>query len=88
MTFKQWSEKIKENFEQCFYISKDQRRDTGATSYIQQELVNRSGIYKDVYGSTNKFTDYQLRPNLCIAMAVAPELFTPTRAKECLMIVE
>jgi glycogen debranching enzyme len=33
-------------------------------------LVNRRGIYKDTFGSELKFGDYQLRPNVCVAMTV------------------
>ena len=47
-------------------------------------MVNRRGIYKDVYGSSNIYQDYQLRPNLCVAMAVAPSLFDKKHAKICL----
>ena len=50
--------------------------------------MNRRGIYKDTYGSSNRYTDYQLRPNLCIAMAVAPEMFIPNNAIKCIEIVE
>ena len=50
--------------------------------------MKRRGIYKDVYKSAHGFTDYQLRPNLCIAMAVAPELFDKQQAHRCLQIVE
>lgn len=37
---------------------------------IVPSLVHRRGIYKDVYRSRDQFTDYQLRPNQCVAMAV------------------
>lgn len=42
--------------------------------------MNRRGIYKDTYKSSQEFSDYQLRPNYPIAMAVAPELFTRAHA--------
>lgn len=55
---------------------------------VDIELINKRGIYKDVYGSADKFTDYQLRPNICIAMSYAPELFTPVNAQICLENIE
>lgn len=49
-------------------------------------MVNRRGIYKDVYGSCSEreWADYQLRPNFPIAMAVAPELFDDAHALDAL----
>lgn len=35
-------------------------------------------------GSTHKYTDYQLRPNVCVAMSYAPDLFDSNHAKVCL----
>lgn len=43
---------------------------------INQYAVRRRGIYKDIYKSLNERADYQLRGNACIAIALAPELFT------------
>ena len=37
---------------------------------IRREWVNRRGIYKDTVGSSSGWTDYQLRPNALVAMAV------------------
>jgi hypothetical protein len=57
---------------------------------IQSNLVNRRGIYKDVYGSGagREWSDYQLRSNYPIAMIVAPELFTPEKALGALHVVD
>jgi len=65
ITYRQWSELIKQNFEKHFYVdanpsSPDTRRD----------LINRRGMYKDTVGATAPWTDYQLRPNFPIALAV------------------
>jgi hypothetical protein len=59
------------------------------TDKITPELVSRRGIYKDTIGSpaTHVWAEYQLRPNQCVAMAVAPELFPPHNALSALKIV-
>ncbi|KAF5292269.1 hypothetical protein FQR65_LT11232 [Abscondita terminalis] len=92
-SFKKWSEKIQNHFEQCFWI------DTNKTqNEIRPDLVNKRGIYKDCYGASQEWTDFQLRCNFPIAMVTvrkkcmrakmenctgmfqAPELFDPKHA--------
>ena len=53
-------------------------------------MVNRRGIYKDVYGtpSDREWSDYQFRPNFPIAMTVAPELFDPQHALGALKLAD
>lgn len=73
---------MQDNFEKHFWIPTNKNEDRNYV--IDASCINRRGIYKDVLGSTDKFTDYQLRCNICIAMSYAPELFNPEHAKICL----
>ena len=75
LTFKEWAQKIKDNFEKCFWVPQEAKDDDNYD--INKQFVHRRGIYKDVYRSTCQYADYQLRPNVCIAMSYAPELFDP-----------
>ncbi|KAE8221765.1 hypothetical protein CF319_g4920 [Tilletia indica] len=84
VTYKQWGDLLQKSFEKCYYVplnpedDKDYRVDSG--------LINRRGIYKDVFGSGKgrEWSDYQLRANFPIAMSVAPELFDPQHALSAL----
>eukprot|EP01126_Amoeba_proteus_P057080 TRINITY_DN7241_c0_g1_i1.p1 TRINITY_DN7241_c0_g1~~TRINITY_DN7241_c0_g1_i1.p1 ORF type:complete len:799 (-),score=155.53 TRINITY_DN7241_c0_g1_i1:88-2484(-) len=86
MSLSQWDTLILTFFESRFYIPKDPKEDSNYT--INPTLVNRRGIYKDSFKSTTEWADYQLRPNQCIAMAVAPEMFNPQHARDALEIIE
>ena len=77
-TWKDWASRIKENFEPNFWIDPEDR----------QKLVNKKSIYKDSFGATSEWQDYQLRPNFVISMAVAPDLFNPDHARAALDVVE
>ena len=69
-SYGEWAERIQTNFEPYFWIPEE-----GASPQIEERHVRVRGIYKDVLGSSNHAIDYMFRPNQCIAMAVAPELF-------------
>uniref|UniRef100_A0A0K2SWV7 Glycogen debranching enzyme n=1 Tax=Lepeophtheirus salmonis TaxID=72036 RepID=A0A0K2SWV7_LEPSM len=81
-SYGQWSCTIKDNFEKYFFIIK------GSPFDKRPDLINKVGIYKDTYGSKIPWTEYQLRPNFCIAMAVAPELFDESHALEALEMIK
>jgi len=73
ISFKAWADKIKANFERVFYVPRTPKED--ANYDVNPKIINRRGIYKDVYRSGKEYEDYQLRPNFSVAMTVAPELF-------------
>uniref|UniRef100_A0A8D0HDZ7 Glycogen debranching enzyme n=1 Tax=Sphenodon punctatus TaxID=8508 RepID=A0A8D0HDZ7_SPHPU len=66
ITYDEWNRKIKAHFEKLFFVSenpadRDEKHPT---------LVHKRGIYKDSYGASSPWCDYQLRPNFTIAMVV------------------
>ncbi|PVU86318.1 hypothetical protein BB560_006755 [Smittium megazygosporum] len=83
--FTLWDDILLNNFEKYFYIPQFPERDSEYV--IEKSYINRRGIYKDTFGSSSGWTDYQLRPNVCVAMVVAPELFDPKKARDCLHLV-
>ncbi|KDN43331.1 glycoside hydrolase family 133 protein [Tilletiaria anomala UBC 951] len=80
VTYAEWDALLAKSFERCYWVPLDPAEDK--TYDIDPQLVNRRGIYKDVYGSGTgrEWSDYQLRANFPIAMTVAPELFDPQHA--------
>ncbi|GLB41961.1 putative glycogen debranching enzyme, glucanotransferase domain [Lyophyllum shimeji] len=88
VTYKEWGSLIDASFEKCYYVPLDPSED--ANYKLDPVLVNRRGIYKDVYGSGlgREWSDYQLRPNFPIAMTVAPEMFDKTRAIGALRLAD
>ena len=86
ISFADWATKIKSNFERCFYIPGTCSEDVSFD--VDPSIINRRGIYKDLYRSGKPYEDYQLRCNFPIAMACAPDLFTPERALTSLGIAD
>uniref|UniRef100_A0A8C4DB78 Glycogen debranching enzyme n=1 Tax=Dicentrarchus labrax TaxID=13489 RepID=A0A8C4DB78_DICLA len=84
ISYSQWNQQLQQSFEAGFWVS-------GAPNDPNEkhpDLVHKKGIYKDSYGASSPWCDYQLRPNFAIAMVVAPELFTVERAWEALDVAE
>jgi len=86
ITWKDWAAKIKANFEKCYWVPRDASQDSSFN--VNSQVINRRGIYKDLYKSGKEYEDYQLRPNFPIAMCVAPDLFTPENALYALSIAD
>ncbi|KAM6908602.1 glycogen debranching enzyme-like [Lycodopsis pacificus] len=84
VSYMEWDLKIQENFEKKFYISHDPQD----PEEKQPKFVHKRGIYKDSFGASSTWCDYQLRTNFLIAMMVAPELFTVEKAWEALGVAE
>nr|CAI5828955.1 unnamed protein product [Callosobruchus analis] len=82
-TFKEWADKIQDNFEKYFWVNTKPM-----DNEIRPDLINKRGIYKDSHGSSHEYTDFQLRCNFPITMVVAPELFNAQQAWTALEKVE
>lgn len=76
-TFKQWADKIQSNFEKYFWIDVEPNRDE-----IRPDLINKRGIYKDSYGSSIEYADFQLRCNFPVAMVVVSILTRNFQSRE------
>ena len=72
-TYTRWDSLIEARFEKVFYVPANPSDDENY--FVEPKLINRRGIYKDTHRATAPWADYQLRPNACVALAVAPELF-------------
>ncbi|XP_030607338.1 glycogen debranching enzyme isoform X2 [Archocentrus centrarchus] len=84
ISYSQWNQQLQQSFEAGFWVSGDPHD----PNEQHPDLVHKKGIYKDSYGASSPWCDYQLRPNFTIAMVVAPELFTVERAWKALEIAE
>ena len=82
VTFGDWHAKIVENFESHFWIPLEtdpnpnlpgDRKELFDCEEVYEphpELVNRRGIFRDVFLSMQHYPNYQLRPNFLIAMTI------------------
>jgi glycogen debranching enzyme len=86
ITFSDWAKLIETNFERCYYIPLNPKDDSKYD--VNSKIVNRRGMYKDLYRSGKEYEDYQLRANFPIAMTVAPTLFTPEHALHALCLAD
>ncbi|KAL8625730.1 hypothetical protein ACOMHN_044005 [Nucella lapillus] len=83
-TFEEWANAIKQNFEKDFFISTT----PDPSNEPNPELIVRRGMYKDCFNATQFWANFQLRPNFCVAMVVAPELFNEENAWTALEMAE
>lgn len=66
VSYEDWNNQIQANFEKLFYVS----HDPADPNEKHPELVHKRGIYKDSFGASSPWCDYQLRPNFPIAIVV------------------
>uniref|UniRef100_A0A914X3C5 Glycogen debranching enzyme C-terminal domain-containing protein n=1 Tax=Plectus sambesii TaxID=2011161 RepID=A0A914X3C5_9BILA len=86
-TWREWADRLKENFGRFFYVPENQD-EIDEAYHPRPEMINRRGIVKDSFNSSQLYTDYQLRPNFPIALAVAPDLLDPEQAWHALTVAE
>lgn len=86
VSYSAWAKVVKDNFERCFFVPLSADEDSAYD--VNPAVVNRRGIYKDLYRSGKEYEDYQLRPNFPIAMTVAPDLFEPQHAMHALCVAD
>ncbi|KAI1436687.1 glycoside hydrolase family 133 protein, partial [Xylaria sp. CBS 124048] len=86
ITFTAWADLLKSKFEHSYYVPNNPSDDENYA--INPAIVNRRGIYKDLFRSGKEYEDYQLRPNFAIAMTVAPDLFDPDHALNVLILAD
>ena len=69
LSFAEWNKLIYQSFEAKFWIPEDPeegaRKEGSDSGYI-----HRRGVYKDSCNATQRYADFQLRPNFPIAMVV------------------
>lgn len=86
VTYSAWAKLVKDNFERCFFVPLS--ADEDGSYDVNPAIINRRGIYKDLYRSGKEYEDYQLRPNFPIAMTVSPDLFEPQHAMHALCVAD
>lgn len=81
-----WADLVQANFERCYYVPLTPEEDSKYD--VNSAIVNRRGVYKDLYKSGKEYEDYQLRPNFAIAMTAAPDLFDAGHAMHALCLAD
>ena len=66
VSYKEWADLIQANFEKCYYVPSDPSQD--AQFNVNSAMVNRRGMYKDVYGTPKEreWSDYQVSLKRCL----------------------
>ena len=72
-SYAEWEKKIQNAFEEKFWIAVEPNLEIEGD---ETGWVHKRGIYKDCYKATDRFADFQLRPNFPMAMAVVCTLLS------------
>jgi glycogen debranching enzyme len=86
VSYADWGNMLKKSFEKYFFVP--EAGSEGQYIIPRPDLVARRNMYKDTLDPSQDWSAYQLRPNFCIAMVVAPELFTPELAWKALDVAK
>lgn len=86
-SWQEWADRIAGHFEKSFWIGPKTEEEEEETE-DNHRLINKRNMYKDCFGATQTWSDYQLRCNYPIAMVAAPELFDPQHAWAALRTAE
>ena len=84
ITYEDWKNKVKNNFEQHFWIPEEEAQ--FCKYKVESDYVISKGIFKDCYSGTMQ--DYKLRPNALIAIALTPKLFKNKNIKSFIKMAE
>ena len=77
LKYSEWATKIKDNFEKFFFIEK------------KNSNALHDNIYKDYISDDNDLRhESQLRPNIFVTLAIAPELFNKSHAIKFMKVAE
>lgn len=82
ISYLQWNQQLQQSFEAGYWVSGDPQD----PNEKHPDLVHKKGIYKDSYGASSPWCDYQLRPNFTIAMVVVSRCAeTATTLRLCIL---
>ncbi|CAG9321923.1 unnamed protein product [Blepharisma stoltei] len=73
LAYEKWASRIEDSFEKLYYIPEEK-------SGLPADYIKTRGIYKDTVGSVKELSEYQFRPNQCLAMVFASKLFEKSHA--------
>ena len=89
LSYAAWAQRLRASFDRCYYVPLDPAEDVLhglGDSSGEGRFVSVRGMFRDTVGSAGGWPDFQLRPSVLVAMAVAPGLFDPAHAAAALEV--